>query len=60
MLLCSYRRSFGLANGDKQGFVAATAETEAAADVLWEDSPALGKLINLKGNRSKTAVSPAV
>jgi hypothetical protein len=39
--------------GDKQGFAAATAETEAAADVLWEDSPALGKLINLKGNRSK-------
>jgi hypothetical protein len=24
-----------------------------------EDSPALGKLINLKGNRSKTAVFPA-
>jgi hypothetical protein len=39
--------------GDKQGFAAATAETEAAADVMWEDSPALGKLINLKGNRSK-------
>jgi hypothetical protein len=39
--------------GDKQGGTAATAETEAAADVLWEDGPALGKLINLKGNRSK-------
>jgi hypothetical protein len=42
---------FGI--GMHQAFTPATAKTEAAADVLWEDSPALGKLINLKGNRSK-------
>jgi hypothetical protein len=39
--------------GDTTVVKPATAESEAAADALWEDSPALGKLINLKGNRSK-------
>jgi hypothetical protein len=43
----------GLFGIQQEGGTGATAETEAAADVVWEESPALGKLINLKGNRSK-------